>query len=111
MEIIFRTKKLEKVCNSEKELLKSFGLQNAKVIMGRMKFLHSVPNLAKIPTAAPFKLHQLKGKLKGHFAVYLQNGVRLVFIPSQNPVPHKKDGGIDKEQVTEIKIIDILDYH
>ena len=111
MEITFRTKKIEKVCKSEKELQKSYGKQNAKVIWMRIKFLRSASNLSQILTTEPFKLHQLQGNKKGHYAVNLQNGLRLVFIPNHNPVPRKKDGGIDKEQVTEIKIIDILNYH
>ncbi len=37
--------------------------------------------------------------------------LRLLFIPADDPIPSKKDGGIDLARVTEIEIIEIEDTH
>lgn len=111
MEISFRTKKLAKVCNSDKELLKSYGKQNAKVIMTRLAMLKSAGKLAQIPKEKPVKLHQLIGQGKGQYAVNLAGGFRLVFVPSNHLIPRTDEGGVDEGQITEIKIMYISDYH
>jgi toxin HigB-1 len=55
--------------------------------------------------------HELKGDLKGHFGVDLVHPFRLVFRPSQEPVPRNADQGVDLEQVTAIEITGVRDYH
>jgi hypothetical protein len=36
---------------------------------------------------------------------------RLIFALDHDPVPVTDDGGIDHQQVTEIKILRVEDYH
>jgi proteic killer suppression protein len=43
--------------------------------------------------------------------VDLEHPFRLLFIPANNPVPIGEDGGLDRTQVTEIEIIEIVDTH
>jgi proteic killer suppression protein len=43
--------------------------------------------------------------------VDLEQPHRLLFIPANNPVPIGEDGGLDRTQVTEIEIIEIVDTH
>ena len=45
------------------------------------------------------------------FAIDLVHPFRLVFEPNHDPLPRRKDGGIDLEQVTAIKILEVVDYH
>ncbi len=59
----------------------------------------------------PVRRHQLTGGQKGQFAIDLVQPYRLIFKPDHEPVPRKDDGGIDLNQVTAIKIIDVKDYH
>jgi len=48
------------------------------------------------------KPHPLKGDRLGQFAVSLEGAERLVFEPSNIPIPHKEDGSIDWAKVTAI---------
>jgi len=36
---------------------------------------------------------------------------RLIFEPADNPPPTKDDGGLDWNEVTAIRIVEIEDYH
>ena len=56
-------------------------------------------------------MHQLKGNRDEQFAVDLVHPYRLVFEPNHDPLPRKEDGGINLEQVTAIKIMEVVDYH
>jgi proteic killer suppression protein len=48
---------------------------------------------------------------KGQLAVDLVHPRRLVFEPANDPVPAKADGGVDWSKVTEIVILEVVDYH
>lgn len=111
MDIAFRKKKMLRTFNSESLLIRVYGSENGKTIRLRMVFLQGAGNLSKVPVSKPFRLHELKGKRKGQFAVDLKHPLRLVFVPNHDPIPRKDDGGIDLERVTAIEIISVEDYH
>jgi proteic killer suppression protein len=110
MRIVFDTKKLQKIFNSEKELLKVYGATQSEKIKKRMKVLEAAVNLMEVPTKKPERRHQLKGNRKEQFAVDIYNPHRLIFKPEGDPqlLP---DGGIDIKQVTGIIILGVEDYH
>ena len=109
--ITFRSTKLEKCFNSQKSLVREYGKANAKKIAIRMQVLAAAPNLAAIPTVPPDRCHELTGDRPGQFAVDLLHPFRLLFRPSQSPMPVKEDGGIDLRRVTAIEILVVEDYH
>ena len=111
MDIIFRTKKLEKVFNSKKKLVQEYGQDNAKKLMRRMTVLFGAPNLLSVPTSPPDHCHELSSKRKGLFAVDIKQPYRLIFKPAHDPIPLKDDLGIDLTKVTAIEIQGIEDYH
>ncbi len=82
-----------------------------KYIQVGLALLESAPNLSKVYGVRRFGLHQLKGGRKGQFALKLHDGKRLVFKPKSDPVPQKDDGGIDEEKITEVTILEIVNYH
>jgi len=45
------------------------------------------------------------------FAVDISANHRLVFRVDHEPIPRKKDGGIDLTKVTAIVVLKIEDYH
>ena len=59
----------------------------------------------------PARMHELKSNRDEQFAVDLVHPYRLVFEPTHDPLPRKEDGGINLEQVTAIKIMEVVDYH
>lgn len=56
-------------------------------------------------------LHPLTGDRAGQWAVKITGNERLCFIIEHDPVPLLEDNSVDKEAVTEIKIVFIGDYH
>jgi proteic killer suppression protein len=44
-------------------------------------------------------------------AIDLHKGWRLVFKPEEAPSPCKSDGGLDWTKITEIRILELEDYH
>ena len=111
MDLSFKDNKLAKTCNSEKALAKAYGKANARKIMLRLTLLAAAAALSDVPITPPTRRHELKGDRKGQFAIDVQHPFRIVLEPAHNPVPTKKDGGIDLDAVTAIEIITIEDYH
>ncbi len=111
MDIDFARSRLEKTFNSEKALKKDFGDRMVKTIAMRMAVLRNARTLGMVPVIKPERRHQLEGDRSGQYAVDLVHPNRLVFEPNHNPMPRKKDGGIDTDQVTAITIIEVVDYH
>lgn len=77
------------LCESEKDLKKTHGKQNAEYIQVGLVLLDSASNLSKVYGVRRFGLHQLKGGRKGQFALKLLDGIRLVFKPKSDPLPQK----------------------
>ena len=111
MHILFRTKKLAHVFNSEKSLVLAYGAENARLIMRRMSVLNAVPTLAEVPNTPPERMHELTNDRAGQFAVDVKHPYRLVFVPVGDPVPQLSDGGYDLARITEIEVLAVEDYH
>ena len=111
MEITFRTTKLKKTFDSEEDLTKAYGDRTARAVMRRLAVLKNARTLALVPTRPPERLHLLTGNRSGQYTVDLVHPYRLIFKPNHDPVPLKEDGGIDKDGVTKITILEVVDYH
>ena len=111
MEITFRTKKLQRSCSVEKEAVKAYGPKRARKLMRRLMELRAADNLSQIPRTPPPRCHELTGNLKGTLSVDLEHPWRLLFVPANDPLPKKQDGGLDWERVTAITITAIDDPH
>lgn len=109
MKIIFKTKKLEKILNSERLIKKHYG-KNAKKIMMRLSEINAVENLENLMTL-PGRFHNLKGERKNTFACDLKHPFRLIFEPSNDPIPTDDNNKIIYSKITEIKILEIKDYY
>ena len=111
MEISFANRRLERAFNSEKELIRRFGVPMARKIQVRMAVLRGANNLGLVPRERPTRRHLLSQDRDEEFAVDLDHPYRLVFVPDHNPVPRLEDGGIDVSNVTAIRIQEVVDYH
>ena len=111
MKIYFRTNKLQKTCSLDRYMVKEFGPKSARKLKQRMMELSAADTLSDISHLPPPRCHELTGRDAGTFSVDLEHPYRLLFIPANNPVPLRSDGGIDKTQVTEIEIIEMRDTH
>lgn len=111
MDIYFKTKKLQKICSKEKAAIKELGPKRAKKLMQRMMELLAAEFLSDISIYPPARCHELIGDRKGQLSVDLGHPYRLLFIPADDPVPYKKEGGLDRTAVSSIEIIEIADTH
>lgn len=111
MKITFRTRKLQKLANSQVEAQKALGSRMALLLLQRLMELQAAVALSDISRLKPARCHELTGDLAGHLSVDLKHPYRLIFVPANEPVPRKRDGGLDWSKVTGIEIVDILDTH
>ena len=111
MDVAFSTRKLEKIFNKEKELVREYGPVMARTIMMRMAVLRGAVNLTQVPQTKPPRRHQLTQDRDEQFAVDLVHPYRLVFMPNHDPIPRRMDGGIDTDSVTAIEILEVINYH
>ena len=111
MDIIFKTSKLQKVCNNKASREREFGPERAKRLGRRLDDLSAADCLADISRLPPARCHELKGDRQGQISIDLDHPYRLLFIVANDPIPLKPDGGLDWNLVTAIKIIGVEDTH
>jgi plasmid maintenance system killer protein len=110
LDICFATRKLEKLCNSEKLATKTWGDQQAKVLRRRLDQLRACSNLEE-QRNLPGRCHELVGDKKGLISIDLVHPMRLLFEVAHNPIPKKTDGGLDRHDVTYVRVMSIEDTH
>jgi len=114
MDILFKRQKDRVISNDESKLKQKYkgNPRRSKLIRARLDELADAGNLATMGFLPQAYCHELKGKRAGQLAVKLDQGYRMVFEPANNPVPKKKDGGLDWNQVTAVRILELSeDYH
>lgn len=80
------------------------------MLQRRLASLRAAPTLADMSNV-PGKCHQLTADRKGQFAISVLGGERLIFEPDHDPLPLGSDGGIDRNSVTRIVIMEVTNYH
>lgn len=108
MEISFCDRKLQKLCEQQDLAERKLGAKCAKKLKTQLAILGAASCVTELVIGHP---HPLKGDRVGEFALYLEGGKRLVFKPSDDPIPLNEDGSIDWSKVTAICIVFIGDYH
>jgi plasmid maintenance system killer protein len=76
-----------------------------------MMELKAAGNLSDVSTLPPARCHELSGNRKRQFSVDINKNYRLLFISANEPTPEKDGGGLDKNRITAIEIIEIEDTH
>ena len=111
MNFVIPDRKLFKRLSDPVETVKAYGLPNAKRIRQRLKEFAEAENLEDIRSLPAANCHELTGQNAGSLAVDVSANYRLILAPAEDPPPEKEDGGLDWSAVTEIVILDIVDYH
>jgi plasmid maintenance system killer protein len=111
MNIIFKTGKFKKQCNSKMQLVRAYGSRRAALILQRLDELYAAETLETFRFLPQARCHELKGNYEGLLSVDLDHPYRLLFKPANNPVPRKPDKGLDWSGVTEIEIVGVEDTH
>ena len=111
MEIDFKDKDLLKCYLKHSTAITYLGKKQAKKFLMRVNELANVKCLEDLRNYPPARCHELKGNRKEQFAVKLDEPYRLIFTPTHDPIPAKEDGGMDWKEITEITILEIVNYH
>lgn len=101
---------MQKSASSDQSGIRAFGKPSWEVLKSRLGSLLAAPTLSDLDKV-PGNCHQLSGNRSGQFAMNLKGPHRLVFKPDHSPVPRLPDGGIDRSLVTDIVILEMVDYH
>lgn len=111
MDIYFGDRKLEKICNSNREMQRKLGANRAAKLQQRLFELRAsetLDDMARFPAAG---CHELSQNRKGHISVNLDQPYRLIFRPDHDPLPTTPDAGLDRKKVTRILVVEIVNYH
>lgn len=111
MNIIFKSRGLEKECNRQDLLVRRHGAKRAMLVRRRLDELKAAQTLDIMRFLRPARCHELKAGRAGELSVDLDHPCRLVFKPDHNPLPTKPDGGLDWTQVASVKILGVEDTH
>lgn len=98
MQIVYKSKGLEKVCTIANEAKKKHGQQMADLIHQRIDQITAFDNIEMLVQFKIGRCHQLTGNRKEQYAMDLVHPYRLIF---------EKMGA----QIQIARIVDITDYH
>lgn len=84
-----------------------FGTKVTKEILNRLSEFNAASNLSEIPAIPPSHCHELKGNLKGRFAVNVSRNYRLIF----EGYDQNDNFTTNKPDIVTIQIISLIDYH
>ena len=93
------------LCEDEQKAKRVLGSDCAVQLKVRLADLVAVNNVGELKLGGP---HPLLRDRKGQFAMRLPKGNRLIFVPEQESDMNES---VDWSDVSEIKIIEIGDYH
>ena len=96
MEISFKSKKLERICNDFSEATQRHGKEMAVILHNRMDQLRGADSVDMMTVFKIGNCHPLIGDRIGQFALYLRHPYRLIFKP---------------EGLGAVRILEIVDYH
>lgn len=108
MEIRFKDKQLQDLCNKKVAAVKKLGDIGARKLRTRLADIAAASRVSDLIAGNP---HPLKGGRLGQFSLDLAGGSRLVFAPANDPMPRRDDASIDWSAVTIVCIEYIGDYH
>ena len=110
MKISFKDRRFAEQCNQQKLLRKKQGPNRARKISQRLAALQAADTLTDMKDF-PGRCHELRGDHAGQLALDLDHPYRLIFEADHDPIPRKKDGGLDWTAVSSVCIIGVEDYH
>ncbi|MCX5858368.1 MAG: killer suppression protein [Proteobacteria bacterium] len=89
------------------------GPEQAKLIMRRLIELGAAENLEDLRKLPQMRAHELIQDRAGQISLDIKNPYRLIVVPDyeKEDMPRKKDGGLDWQRITKVKVLEIADTH
>lgn len=109
MEIHFKDKEIEDLCNTQKVAVRRLGAICAKILRRRLDNLRAASNLA-VMKSLPGRCHELIGDRKGQLSLDLEQPLRLIFDAVGENI-HREDTGLEWALVKSVRILGIEDTH
>jgi toxin HigB-1 len=110
IDIAWSDNKLEKACSTDRAGQRRWGADHWKLLRRRLASLRASPTLGRMD-GVPGGCHPLSADRHGQFGVDLWGPFELILVPDHDPIPKLEDGGIDRDLVTKILIVEVVDYH
>jgi proteic killer suppression protein len=85
-------------------------MATAVKVMARLLDLQAAARLADM-RRLPGHCHELDRDRAGQLGIDVGSGVRIVFVPTNDPGPRKDDGGLDWSGVDAVQVIEVVNYH
>lgn len=110
MKILIADRKLSKIIDDKKKLVKKYGADNAKLITMRFDQLKAMDNLGLVLQFKIGRCHPLTGSYKGCYALDLDHPDRLIIRPVN-------DDNLDLSNIKNlllidtIEVVEVVDYH
>ena len=110
MDISFADKKLEKIVNDDRQIVRVLGKLRAEKLRDRLVQMQDAATLEDV-RYLPGNYHELTGNRKGQWACDLDQPYRLVFEPQEKPILVNEHGQYIWLKIIGIEIIEIVNYH
>lgn len=110
MDITFSDKKLEKLANDDRKMLKELGKIRAEKFRLRLYQLRNSKTLEDV-RYLPGRYHELTSDRKGQWACDLDQPYRLIFEPHEKPIPTDADERYIWFEIKGVEVIEIDNYH
>lgn len=101
MKVTFRTKSLEKACTNDSYAIKMYGEKVANKIFQRVAQMKAANSVEYLIENRIGRCHPLKGNMKNKYALDLGHPTRMIIVKCK----------VDDNQIKEVMVTDILDYH
>lgn len=111
MLIHFRNTKLAKEFSTAKELARAYGAEQSKTLMLRVSQIRAAACLSDLRLLPQLRAHELSGDRKGQISITIRHPHRAILLVAHDPVPRLADGGLDWAAVTEVTLLEVVDYH
>lgn len=100
MNITYKTRKIERICEDKKVAIKTYGTDIAKKIKMRLNEIRASDSVEEMIQYQIGRCHALVGDRNGEYALDLVHPFRLIFTKCD-----------DTKQIRVVKIMEITDYH
>ena len=111
MDILFRSRRLQRDCSLLKNAVRRWGDECGHLILARLDDLRAAENLSHMRISPSGRCHELTGDRRGQLSIDVKHPYRLIFTPVDRPVPRKPDGGLDWVRVTQVCVLGVEDTH
>ncbi|MEQ1717209.1 MAG: hypothetical protein ABL907_14705 [Hyphomicrobium sp.] len=108
MDIVFHSKSLRDICESEEMLKKHFGNQVGESVKRRLADLRAAASITDLAVGNP---RELATEIQPTMSVDLPDDYRLIFRPNHLKTPLDSDRRVNWSAVTRIKVMSIEQPH